>query len=91
MGPKPTSNANTPTKTHWIFEQLCFVDTRARSLYAEHIRALIRLCGLTIKMCVSVYSIFSVERTSRRGTPHYIGLRGYSTGGRYADAIGLGG
>ena len=26
-----------------------------------------------------------------RQTPHYIGLRGYSTGGRYADAIGLGG
>ena len=42
-------------------------------------------------MCVSVYSIFSVERMSQRGTPHYIGLRGYSTGGRYADAIGLGG
>ena len=42
-------------------------------------------------MCVSVYSIFSIERTSWRGTPHYIGLRGYSTGGRYADAIGLGG
>ena len=35
-------------------------------------------------MCVSVYSIFSVERTSLRRTPHYIGLRGYSTGGRYA-------
>ena len=24
-------------------------------------------------------------------TPHYIGLGGYSTGGQYADAIGLGG
>jgi len=28
---------------------------------------------------VSVYSIFGVERKSRRGTPHYICLRGYST------------
>jgi len=46
---------------------------------------------LTTKICISVYSILSVERTSRRGTLHYIGLRGYSTGGRYADAIGLGG
>jgi len=35
IGPKLTSNANTLTKTHWIFEQLHFVDTRARSLYAE--------------------------------------------------------
>ena len=56
-----------------------------------HDKALVLLALASIKICVSVYSLFSVERTSRRGTPHYIGLRVYSTGGRYADAIGLGG
>ena len=45
MGPK--RDPNSPTKTHWIFEQLRFVDTRATLLYAKQIRALIRLCGLT--------------------------------------------
>ena len=74
-----------PLRVAWRLSQL-FPQCEPVTLYHPH-------PGGTVyqDMCVSVYSIFSVERTSRRGTPHYIGLRGYSTGGRYADAIGLGG
>jgi len=61
---------NTPTKTHWIFEQLRFVDTRARSLYTEQIRALIRLSGLTgVKDSNSLslqYYILFVDETSMK-------------------------
>ena len=47
MGPKQTSDPKTPTKTHWILEQLRFVDMRARLLYEVQIRVMIRLGGLT--------------------------------------------
>jgi len=68
MGPK--RDPNTPTKTHWIFEQLRFVDTRARSLYAEQIRALIRLGGLTgVKdsnsLSLQYYLLFVDETTMK--------------------------
>jgi len=70
MGSKPTSDANTPTKTHWIFEQLRFVNTRARSLYAEQIRALIRPSGLTSvkdsnSLCLQYYILFVDETTMK--------------------------
>jgi hypothetical protein len=73
MGPKQTSNPNTPTKTHWIFQQLRFVDTRMRSLYEEQIRVLIRLGGLTgIKdsNCLSLqyYILFVDETTTKHFT-----------------------
>jgi len=73
IGPKLTSNANTLTKTHWILEQLHFVDTRARSLYAEQIRALIRLGGLTgVKdsnsLCLQYYILFVDETTMKHFT-----------------------
>jgi len=68
MGPK--RDPNTPTKTHWIFEQLRFVDTRARWLYAEQIRALIRLGGLTgVKDSNSLslqYYILFVDQTTMK-------------------------
>jgi len=68
MGCKLTSDANTPTKTHWIFEQLRFVDMRARSLYADQIRALIRLGGLSgfkdsNSLCLQYYILFVDETT----------------------------
>jgi len=44
-----------------------------------------------MNVCRLVFSIFSVERISRRGMPYYIGICGYSTGGLCADAIGLSG
>jgi len=61
---------NTPTKTHWIFEQLRFVDTRARSLYAKQIWTLIRLSGLTgVKDSNSLslqYYILFVDETTMK-------------------------
>jgi len=68
MGPK--RDPNTPTKTHWIFEQLPFVDTRARSLYAEQIRALIRLSGLngvkdSNSLSLQYYILFVDETTMK--------------------------
>jgi hypothetical protein len=80
MGPKQTSDPNTPTKTNWIFEQLRFVDTRARSLYAEQIRALIRLGGLTgVKDSNSLslqYYILFVDETT---TKHFAQFQGMWT------------
>jgi len=73
MGPKQTSDPNTPTKTHRICEQLRFVDTRARSLYTEQIRALIHLGGLTgVKDSNSLslqYFILFVDETTTNVTP----------------------
>jgi len=78
MGPK--RDPNTPTKTHWIFEQLRFVDTRTRSLYAEQIRALIRLSRLTgIKDSNSLslqYYILFVEETTMK---HFVQFQGMWT------------
>jgi len=76
MGPK--RNPNTPTKTHWIFEQLRFVDTRARSLYTEQIRALIRLSGLTgVKDSNSLslqYYILFVDETTMKHFAQFQGM-----------------
>ena len=76
MGPK--RDPNTPTKTHWIFEQLRFVDTRARSLYAEQIRALIRLGGLTgVKDSNSLslqYYILFVDETTMKHFAQFQGI-----------------
>ena len=80
MGPKQTSDPNTPTKTHWIFEQLRFVDTRARSVYAEQIWELIRLCRLTgVKDSNSLslqYFILFVDETT---TKHFAQFQGMWT------------
>jgi len=68
MGPK--RDPNTPTKTHWIFEQLRFIDTRGRWLYAEQMRALIRLSRLTgVKDSNSLslqYYILFVDETTMK-------------------------
>jgi len=76
MGPK--CNFNTPTKTHWIFEQLHLVDTRARSLSVEQIWALIRLCGLTgVKDSNSLilqYYILFVDETTMKHFAQFQGM-----------------
>jgi len=80
MGPKQTSDPNTPTKTHWIFEQLRFIDRRARLLDAEQIRALIRLGRLTgVKDSNSQslqYFILFVDETT---TKHFAQFQGMWT------------
>jgi len=77
MGPKQTSDPNPPTKTHWIFEHLRFVDTRVRSLYAVQIRTLICLSGLTgVKDSNSLslqYFILFVDETT---TKHFAQFQG---------------
>jgi len=77
MGPK--RDPNTPTKTHWIFEQHCFVDTRARSLYAEQIQALTRLRGLTgVKdsnsLSLQYYILFVDETTTMKHFAQFQGM-----------------
>jgi hypothetical protein len=70
VGPKQTSDTNTLTKTHWIFKQLRFVDTRARSRSAEQIRALIslgELSGVKDSNSLSLqYYILFVEKTTTK-------------------------
>ena len=68
MGPK--RDPNTLTKTHWIFEQLRFVDTRVRSLYTEQIWALIHLSGLSSvkdpnSLSLQYYFLFVDETTMK--------------------------
>jgi hypothetical protein len=80
MGPKQTSDPNTLMKTHWILEQLHFVDTRARSRYAEQIRVLIRHGGLTVvkdsnSLSLQYYILFVDETT----TKHFTQIQGMWT------------
>ena len=78
MGPKHVPN--TPTKTHWIFEHLRFIDTRARLLYVEQIWVLIRLGGLTAvkdsnSLSLQYYILFVDETT----TNHFAQFQGMWT------------
>jgi len=80
MGPKQTSDPKTPTKTHWILEQLRFVDMRARLLYEVQIRVMIRLGGLTgVKDSNSLslqYFILFMDETT---TKHFAQFQGMWT------------
>jgi len=76
MGSK--CDPNTPTKTHWIFEHLRFIDMRARSLYAEQIWALIGLGGLTgVKDSNSLsiqYYILILDETTMKHLAQFQGM-----------------